>query len=397
MANAMMQFPVPRLNKTNYDNWCIQMRALLGSQDVWEMVEKGYEEPQDDATLSANQRQSLQDSRKKDSKARYLIYQGLEEPDFEKISQATTSKQVWEILRNSYKGVEKVKKIRLQVLRGEFEALKMKESECISDYFARVMVVVNQLKRNGEKIVDTRVVEKILRSLDTKFDYIVVAIEESKDVESMSIDELIGSLQAHEQRFTKKKEETLEQVLQSKLSLKEERKDFKGGQSQSRGGRGFARGRGCARGFGRGQGRGVLTHQDEDECQSSRGRGRGAYIRGRGRGRHSKHNVQCYTCKKFGHYSSDCWYNENNKVDVKANLVEKDEDGVLLLAYKGEEESKQEAWYLDTGASNHMCGRRDMFFELDESMDGQVTFGDSSKILVKGKGKILIRLKNGQH
>ena len=70
------------------------MRALLSSQDVWEMMEKGYEEPQDDATLSANQKQSLQDARKKDSKARYLIYQGLEELDFEKISQATTSKQV---------------------------------------------------------------------------------------------------------------------------------------------------------------------------------------------------------------------------------------------------------------------------------------------------------------
>ncbi|KAJ0976595.1 hypothetical protein J5N97_012069 [Dioscorea zingiberensis] len=215
----------------------------------------------------------------------------------------------------------------------------------------------------------------------------------------MSIDELMGTLQAHEQRLTKKKEESLEQVLQSKLSLKEERKDFKGDQSQSRGGRGCAQGRGRARGFGRGQGRGVLTHQDEDESQSSREGERGTYIRGRGRGRgrYSKHNVQCYTCKKFGHYSSDCWYNEYNKVDVKANLVEKDEDDVLLLAYKGEEESKQGVWYLDTGASNHMCGRRDMFFELDESMDGQVTFGDSSKISVKGKGKILIRLKNGQH
>ncbi|EON88766.1 hypothetical protein, partial [Plesiomonas shigelloides] len=33
----------------------------------------------------------------------------------------------------------------------------------------------------------------------------------------------------------------------------------------------------------------------------------------------------------------------------------------------------------------------------DAVTNGSVTFGDESKIPVKGKGKILIRLKNGDH
>ena len=38
-----------------------------------------------------------------------------------------------------------------------------------------------------------------------------------------------------------------------------------------------------------------------------------------------------------------------------------------------------------------------MFVELDETANGQISFGDSSKIPVKGKGKILIRQKDESH
>ena len=199
--NNMVPFQVPRLTKDNFSSWCIRMKALLGSQDAWEIVDKGYTEPENETSLSQAQKDALQNTRKKDQRALTLIHQAIDDGNFEKISGAATAKQAWQILENTFKGVDQVKKVRLQRLRGEYETLHMNESELVSDYITRLLTVVNEMKRYGETINDNQVVEKILRSLDEKFNFIVVAIEESKDLTTMTVDQLTGSLQAHEEKI----------------------------------------------------------------------------------------------------------------------------------------------------------------------------------------------------
>jgi gag-polypeptide of LTR copia-type len=83
----------------------------------------------------------------------------------------------------------------------------MKENESIGDYFTRILAVVNQMKSLGEKIEDMRVIEKILRSLNAKFNHVVVAIEESKDIDSMMVDKLNESLVAHDERMKRNQKE----------------------------------------------------------------------------------------------------------------------------------------------------------------------------------------------
>jgi hypothetical protein len=105
---------------------------------------------EEEVEYTADEKKTLKEQRKKDKKALFLLYQALDESTFKKVAEAMTSKQAWE------------KRVRLQSLRGEFEALHMKDGESVSDYFSQLLVIVNGLKRNNEKVDDIRVVEKVL-------------------------------------------------------------------------------------------------------------------------------------------------------------------------------------------------------------------------------------------
>lgn len=74
----------------------------------------------------------------------------------------------------------------------------MKESKYVDQFMNQVLNIVNQIRSNGEELRDTKVIEKYLKSLPSKFDYIVVEIEESKDLSQLSVDEFMGSLLKHE-------------------------------------------------------------------------------------------------------------------------------------------------------------------------------------------------------
>ena len=110
------------------------------------------------------------------------------------------SKGAWDTLKKIYGGDEKLKGIKLQALRRQYEMMQMNEQETISEYLARMLALTNLMKACGEAVTDSSKIEKILRTLTEKFDHIVVAIEESKDLATMRIEELQASLEAHELR-----------------------------------------------------------------------------------------------------------------------------------------------------------------------------------------------------
>jgi gag-polypeptide of LTR copia-type len=63
--------------------------------------------------------------------------------------------------------------------------------------------MINQIRVFGNTMKEKIVVANVLRSLTPKFDHVVAAIEESKNLDVYSFDELMGSLQTYESRMSK--------------------------------------------------------------------------------------------------------------------------------------------------------------------------------------------------
>ncbi|KAK4395553.1 hypothetical protein Sango_1709600 [Sesamum angolense] len=195
MSSLAKQISVPIFSGQNYDYWTIKMKTYFQSQKLWEIVEEGVTLPEDSSTSSSAEKGKLENKKAKDSEVLYYIKQQWDHI-FPRISVATSAKEAWSILQKEYQDSAKVRIIKLQTLRRDFENMKMKDSEMIDEYYTKVCELMNQLKAYGEDIPEKRVVEKLLISVTEKYDPIVTTIEETKDITTLTVIELVGSLEA---------------------------------------------------------------------------------------------------------------------------------------------------------------------------------------------------------
>ncbi|XP_019450621.1 PREDICTED: uncharacterized protein LOC109352893 [Lupinus angustifolius] len=353
---------LPVLTNKNWDRWQTQMKVLFRYQEVIEVVQDGV--------LPLDQ----SETQKKDNKALFLIHQCVDDVHFEKIQNAMTAKEAWDILVTSHAGGDKIKKVKLQSLRKQYELLHMEEGDKVGEYFTKILTITNQMKGYGEAITDTMIIEKIMRSLLPRFDFIVVAIEESKDVTLMKIEELQSSLEAHELRLIERNpRKKAEQALKATHKDNDRRKDkrWKGKQNFNR----------------------RKTSQEWSESSDKRGRSKF------NQKKFDKSKVECFNCHKLGHYSYECSNEKNkqsrHKEEALTTQEDSDSEPLNLMVTNTATRSHSELWYLDSGCSNHMTNHKEWLKDFDSTKKSRVKFADDSSLSAEGAGSVVIMRKNG--
>ena len=157
-----------------------------------------------------------------------------------------------------------MKTTKLQVYRAQFENLKLNDDEDISSLFLRVSEIVNNMKALGETIKEAIIVQKILRSLPSSFNPKVSAIEETVDLETLTMNQLLGNITTYEMRLPQRKSNVREAPF--KIEKKKEEKED------------------------------ICSFSDEEEAKFFKKLDRGS---GKYKG---KLPLKCFNCGRVGHY-----------------------------------------------------------------------------------------------
>ncbi|CAH9116621.1 unnamed protein product [Cuscuta epithymum] len=247
----------------------------------------------------------------------------------------------------------------------------MKDKESIQDYISRLTSIVQQMKTYGEEVTSKQTVSKVMRSLTSKYSQLVTAIEEAKDMETYTFEELKGSLQAFDERQTSMEESNEEKAFQAKGEAP--RDNPFGGQGRGRGGfRGGYRGRG--------RGRHQSNHDRFDYTKNT-----------------YKPSIKCYYCNKSGHKEAECWKKHgkpaSSETEQRSNYVEQEQ---LFLAQHNYDQTGAMVWYVDSGCSNHMTGTKGMFQDIVDTKKGVVSLGDGKQLAVEGLRTISVHTDQGK-
>ncbi|XP_070020634.1 uncharacterized protein [Nicotiana sylvestris] len=120
--------------------------------------------------------------------------------EYNRISACQSAKEIWESLQTAYEGTTQVKQSKIDMLITEYEVSRMKDDESIQDMHTRFTSIINELYSLGKIIPRSKLVRKILNVLPSSWESKVNAITEAKDLQALTIDELVGNMKTYEMK-----------------------------------------------------------------------------------------------------------------------------------------------------------------------------------------------------
>ena len=217
----------PMFNGSDYAYWKARMKIYLVSvdYDVWDIIETGYTPPTETVNgIVTPKPKSRWDANDKklysiDSKAMNALICALDKTEYNRISHCNTAQEIWHTLEVTHEGTSQVKESRLAMFSNEYENFNMQKDESIKDMYGRFSVLVYNARALGKVYTEVELVRKILRVLPMNFEAKVTAIQESKDLSKLSMEELIGNLMTYEMELKAREDRNNSDLKKKSIAL----------------------------------------------------------------------------------------------------------------------------------------------------------------------------------
>ncbi|XP_060216931.1 uncharacterized protein LOC132644354 [Lycium barbarum] len=211
--------------KNNFESWYQQMKNFFNVVGLWSIIDTGFVKTAEGTTLTGEAAKDLEKNRQLDYKARFYLDSKVELYVYNKFLHVKSAKETWKILVNSHRGSADVRKVKLQELRRQYELAQMKPTESVKEFFTRVIDIVNDMTTNGETLDQVKVVEKILRPLSIKSHTKKTVLEATKDLSTLTLDDVEGELVTYEMSLNQQTTKTVDEALQAKVNQPKEKEE----------------------------------------------------------------------------------------------------------------------------------------------------------------------------
>ncbi|GKB72546.1 putative reverse transcriptase domain-containing protein [Tanacetum coccineum] len=208
LEGQSMQRP-PLFKSDRFIYWKNRFKTYVKSKDLdlWHIItysdfppiQYNLETKKDETVSSDKQNDDLKRKLAKNNEAKMVIYNALPRKEYERIFMCKTTKEIWDTLLITHQGNSQVKDNKIDLLVQQYEQFMIPEEESIDNTFARFNTIITSLKALDEGFSSKNYVRKFLRVLHPEWRANVTAIEESNDLTSLSLDELIGNLKVYEE------------------------------------------------------------------------------------------------------------------------------------------------------------------------------------------------------
>ena len=206
----------PIFDREDYELWAARITTHLEALDLWEAVEENYDVSESPSNPTMAQIKIHRERKTKKAKAKNCLFSAVSKIIFTRIMNLKSAKEIWDYLKSEYQGCERTKGMQVLKLGKEFEMQSMKETETIKGYTDRLLSIANKVRLLGKDFLDERIVQKILVTVPKKYESKISALEESKDLSTITLGELINALQAQEQRRMMRQEEVVQGAFHMK-------------------------------------------------------------------------------------------------------------------------------------------------------------------------------------
>lgn len=318
-----------------WNSWKFQIRIWLRASDLFDIVSGVSKLP---VPSSADAKVSeIKKWKISDSSAQRVIVTTIGQQPLTHVMNCLTSAEMWTKLHSVY---EQKSSASIHLLQHRFYGFTMDPKDGIASHISKLEEMSKQLNDLGEGLPESMVMTKILMTLPPEYNHFYSAWE-STPKEKQTLDELTSRLMIEESRM-----HSQNAVADGSDAL-------------------------FAKKFGPG-------NQNKNK----------KYNR-------NKVHGKCFHCNKSGHFKRDC---PSREKDMSGGQKPNEAKGGAFIGELLAAASRTESWFLDSGASDHMCYNRDWYVVFEHLPTPlPVRVGNGEVILAHGRGDINISAYDGKN